>query len=97
VLRLDVLVASAAFVARSGSGMSVPLARAYRGRRRSLASGAKADVLPVTTMAASLPPPARHECRPMTPERAHAYQRVIQTFKEMGPSKLLGDEQERIR
>jgi hypothetical protein len=33
----------------------------------------------------------------MTPERAHAYQRVIQTFKEMGPSKLLGDEQERIR
>ena len=33
----------------------------------------------------------------MTPERAHAYQRVIQTVKEMGPSKLLGDEQQRIR
>ena len=33
----------------------------------------------------------------MTPERAHAYQRVIQTLKEMGPCKLLGDEQERIR
>ena len=33
----------------------------------------------------------------MRPERAHAYQRVIQTLKEMGPSKLLGDEQERIR
>ena len=33
----------------------------------------------------------------MTPERAHAYQRVIQTLTEMGPSKLLGDEQERIR
>ena len=33
----------------------------------------------------------------MTPERAHAYQRVIQTLKEMGPSKLLGDEQQRIR
>jgi hypothetical protein len=34
----------------------------------------------------------------MTPERAHAYQRVIQTLDEMGPSKLLfGDEQERIR
>jgi hypothetical protein len=32
----------------------------------------------------------------MTPERAHAYERVIQTLKEMGPSKLLGDE-ERIR
>jgi hypothetical protein len=25
------------------------------------------------------------------------YQRVIQTLKEMGPSTLLGDEQERIR
>ena len=33
----------------------------------------------------------------MTPERAHAYQRVIQTLKETGPSKLLGDEHERIR
>jgi hypothetical protein len=33
----------------------------------------------------------------MTPERAHAYQRVIQTLKEMGPSKLLGEERERIR
>jgi hypothetical protein len=34
----------------------------------------------------------------MTPERARAYQRVIQTLDEMGPSKLLfGDEQERIR
>jgi hypothetical protein len=32
----------------------------------------------------------------MTPERARAYERVIQTLKEMGPSKLLGDE-ERIR
>lgn len=33
----------------------------------------------------------------MTPERAHAYQRVIHTLTEMGPSKLLGDEHERIR
>jgi hypothetical protein len=33
----------------------------------------------------------------MTPERTHAYQRMIQTLKEIGPSKLLGDEQERIR
>ena len=33
----------------------------------------------------------------MTRERAHAYQRVIQTLTEMGPSKLLGDEQERVR
>jgi hypothetical protein len=32
----------------------------------------------------------------MTPERAHAYQRMMQTLKEMGPSKLLGDEQQRI-
>jgi len=29
----------------------------------------------------------------MTPERARAYERVIQTLKEMGPSKLLGDEE----
>ena len=33
----------------------------------------------------------------MTPERAHAYQRVMPTLNEMGPSKLLGDERERIR
>jgi hypothetical protein len=34
----------------------------------------------------------------MTPERAPAYQRVIQTLlKEIGPSKLLRDEQKRIR
>ena len=33
----------------------------------------------------------------MTPERAHAYQRVMPTLNEMGPSKLLGDQQERIR
>jgi hypothetical protein len=33
----------------------------------------------------------------MTPERAHAYQRVIQTLKEMGPSNLLRDEQKRMR
>jgi hypothetical protein len=33
----------------------------------------------------------------MTPERAHAYQRVIRTLEEMGPRKLLGEEQERIR
>jgi hypothetical protein len=33
----------------------------------------------------------------MTPERTHAYQPVIQTLKKMGPSTLLGDEQERIR
>jgi hypothetical protein len=33
----------------------------------------------------------------MTPERAPAYQRVIQTLKKTGPGKLLGDEQKRIR
>ena len=33
----------------------------------------------------------------MAPERTHAYQRVIQTLEEMGPCKLFGDEQERIR
>ena len=33
----------------------------------------------------------------MTPERAHAYRQVIQTLAELGPSKLVGDEQDRIR
>jgi hypothetical protein len=33
----------------------------------------------------------------MTPERADAYRRVIETLEELGPSKLLGGEQERIR
>lgn len=33
----------------------------------------------------------------MSPERAHAYRRVIQTLDELGPSKLLADEQDRIR
>jgi hypothetical protein len=33
----------------------------------------------------------------MTSERAQTYRRVIQTLDEVGPSKLLGDEQDRIR
>ncbi|QEC50369.1 hypothetical protein FSW04_24145 [Baekduia soli] len=33
----------------------------------------------------------------MTSERAEAYRRVTHTLDELGPSKLLGDEQERIR
>jgi hypothetical protein len=33
----------------------------------------------------------------MTPERAQAYRRVIETLEELGPSKLLDDEQDRIR
>ncbi len=33
----------------------------------------------------------------MSPERTQAYGRVMHTLKELGPSKLLGDEQERIR
>ena len=33
----------------------------------------------------------------MTPERADAYRRVIQTLNELGPSKLVGSEQDRIR
>ena len=33
----------------------------------------------------------------MSPERTHAYRRVMHTLNELGPSKLLGDEQERIR
>src|SRR5262245_17965320 len=36
-------------------------------------------------------------CRPMTPERAHAYRRVMHTLAELGPSKLVAGEQERIR
>jgi hypothetical protein len=33
----------------------------------------------------------------MNPERTHAYRRVIRTVDELGPSKLLGGEQDRIR
>ncbi len=33
----------------------------------------------------------------MTSERARAYRRVMQTLDQLGPSKLLGEEQERIR
>jgi hypothetical protein len=33
----------------------------------------------------------------MTPERADAYRRVIHTLDELGPSKLLEGEQDRIR
>jgi hypothetical protein len=33
----------------------------------------------------------------MSPERTQAYRRVLLTLQELGPSKLLADEQERIR
>ena len=33
----------------------------------------------------------------MSPERTQAYKRVIRTLNELGPSKLLAAEQERIR
>lgn len=33
----------------------------------------------------------------MSPERTQAYRRVIQTLEDLGPSKLLPEEQERIR
>ena len=33
----------------------------------------------------------------MSPERTRAYRRVIDTLEQLGPSKLWGDEQERIR
>jgi hypothetical protein len=33
----------------------------------------------------------------MTPERAHAYRQVMRTLDEVGPSKLLAGEQDRIR
>lgn len=33
----------------------------------------------------------------MSPERTHAYRRVLQTLRELGPSKLQPDEQDRIR
>lgn len=33
----------------------------------------------------------------MSPERSQAYRRVMHTLDELGPSKLLADEQERIR
>jgi hypothetical protein len=33
----------------------------------------------------------------MSPERTHAYRRVLQTLRDLGPSKLQPAEQERIR
>jgi hypothetical protein len=33
----------------------------------------------------------------MSPERTQAYKRVMRTLSDLGPSKLLADEQERIR
>ena len=33
----------------------------------------------------------------MSPERSKAYRRVMKTLDDMGPSKLLDDEQQRIR
>jgi hypothetical protein len=33
----------------------------------------------------------------MSPERAHAYRRVLETLEELGPSKLQPHEQDRIR
>ncbi len=33
----------------------------------------------------------------MSPERTHAYRRVLQTLRDLGPSKLQNGEQERIR
>jgi hypothetical protein len=33
----------------------------------------------------------------VSPERTHAYRRVIQTLNELGPSKLLDGEQDRVR
>jgi hypothetical protein len=33
----------------------------------------------------------------MSPERTQAYRRVVQTLKDLGPSKLLETEQDRIR
>lgn len=33
----------------------------------------------------------------MSPERTQAYRRVMDTLDELGPSKLLSDEQDRIR
>jgi hypothetical protein len=33
----------------------------------------------------------------MSPERSHAYRRVIETLDDLGPSKLLESEQQRIR
>jgi hypothetical protein len=33
----------------------------------------------------------------MSPERTHAYRRVMQTLNQLGPTKLLDGEQDRIR
>jgi hypothetical protein len=59
-----------------------------------LATGVKATARGTSIMTVDDPHP---RSRVMTAERAHAYQQVLQTIAELGPSKLLGDEQDRIR
>ena len=57
--------------------------------------GLKADALPVVIMRAWEPAPWLNS--EMTPERAQAYRRVIHTLNDLGPSKLLMGEQDRVR
>jgi hypothetical protein len=42
-------------------------------------------------------PPPQPEEAAMSPERTHAYRRVLQTITDLGPSKLQSGEQDRIR
>jgi hypothetical protein len=48
------------------------------------------------TMMPNTEPTARRETN-MSPERSNAYRRVMKTLDDMGPSKLLDAEQQRIR
>lgn len=52
-------------------------------------------MLPVVIMPAWEPAPRLNP--EMTPERAQAYRRVIHTLNDLGPSKLVRGEQDRIR
>ena len=67
----------------------------YKAVRGSLVTGLKADAFAAGIMVACESPPRPHF--EMTPERAQAYRRVLHTLDELGPSKLVSGEQDRIR
>ena len=66
-----------------------------KGAHRSFGIGLKADRSPVVIMPAWEPAPSLNY--EMSPERAQAYRRVIHTLNDVGPSKVVRSEQDRIR
>jgi hypothetical protein len=68
------------------------LHRTDNGDRRTLDSGPNRPAV-----CSAIIQSTRQEVHAMSPERTQAYKRVMRTLTEIGPSKLLADEQERVR